>query len=125
MRRPTTVIWDRLGILLSLLCLVHCLVLPLLLAGLSVWNFLEGAHLWLALAVAPVTLLAAVPGYRRHGRREVLWLLSVDVVGLFVALPAGHAAGALAEQALTSAAGFLLVAGHWINTRAGHDHDAC
>lgn len=51
---------DGFAIAMSLACLVHCLALPLIFALAPAWSrwlgLPEAMHLWLLLAVAPVTL---------------------------------------------------------------------
>ncbi|HVM23081.1 MAG TPA: MerC domain-containing protein [Sphingomicrobium sp.] len=62
---------DGLAIGASLLCIVHCLLLPLAIALLPALGGLidvpETAHLILFLLAVPVSSLAVVSGYRRHG----------------------------------------------------------
>lgn len=115
---PRLGVWDRFGIVLSALCLAHCLAVPVLLAGSAAWAS-EAVHLWLAVGLVPVTALAVVPGYRRHGRGEVLVLAAVGLAGLFAALLLEPVVGASGERLITAGAGILLVAGH---LRNGHRH---
>lgn len=112
--------WDRLGIGLSLLCLAHCLVVPLVLIGFPAW-FASGAlHGWLVVLVAPAAALAAWPGYRRHRNRRVLLLLGAGV-GLLVGGLLLHEVGGPAGEAIFTVAGSaLLVAGHGLNGRLQH-----
>ncbi|GIV57182.1 MAG: MerC domain-containing protein [Bacteroidetes bacterium] len=116
--------WDRLGIGISGLCMIHCLLLPVVLALAPLWPMAEDLHAWLhpvfALLLVPTTLLAMAHGYRRHhDRRIVLWL-SVGLVIVLVAGVLGHRMpGAFTETALTVTGSVVLIAGHWRNWRAG------
>lgn len=86
---------DRLGICLSALCLVHCLLTPvliLLLPSLQLFEahgsgshiFHESFHLALLLVLPIVAVLAFVPGFRRHGDKRVFaWSLpGLALVGI-------------------------------------------
>lgn len=112
---------DRIGILASAVCLVHCLLLPLivpllpLLAGLAE---AEAFHEGLLVLLSLCAIVAFVPGYRAHR------LLSVVLFGgLGVALLAG---GVLAhdwpplagfDTPLTVIGGLVLVSTHLLNLR--------
>lgn len=115
---PRLGLWDRFGIVLSVACLAHCLAVPLVLAGTTAWAS-EALHLWLAVGLVPVTALAVVPGYRRHGRRMVPVLAVLGLAGLFAAIALEPAVGASGERAITAGAGVLLVTAH---LRNGHRH---
>lgn len=113
-----TSVWDRLGIGLSVLCMIHCLAVPVVLTGLTTWAVSESFHFWMALLIVPVAVLAAVPAYRTHRQPAVPWLLGAGVVLLFGALLAEPVVGSLGENVVTVAGGGLLIAGHWINGHA-------
>ena len=121
---------DRLGIVLSGVCIVHCLALPLLVAALPLLGggVLGGHsfHEWLLLAVVPVSLVALVFGYRRHGDPMVLkmgagglLLLCFATYGYrLVGLPENW------ERAISIVGGLIHAGGHVLNfrrTRAMHD----
>ncbi|MBR8844402.1 MULTISPECIES: MerC domain-containing protein [Pseudoalteromonas] len=62
---------DKAAIGLSMLCLVHCLILPFLLLVLPPFAGLlalsdEAFHEWLLIAVIPISVLALGFGYVRH-----------------------------------------------------------
>lgn len=114
--------WDRLGIGLSVLCMVHCLAVPVLLTGLTAASVGESFHLWMALLIVPVAVLAAVPSYRTHRRRSVLWFLAAGVVLLFAALALEPVVGEVGENVVTVIGGGLLTFGHWKNWHARPDH---
>lgn len=70
---------DRLGMWTSALCVVHCLLTPVLLSFSAVLAHLlpaeEGTHRTLALLVALFGTVALVAGFRRHRRPEVMLLM--------------------------------------------------
>jgi hypothetical protein len=72
---------DRTGILLTTLCAVHCLTMPFLMiaAPLLIPVFL-GLHKYLAWAVAPIAVMAAVRGWQKHRRADVVVLLLVGAL---------------------------------------------
>ena len=63
---------DTLGIFCSLLCLIHCIVLPVALSALSI-NYLE-SDFFHALIIGPACYFAWTgfqKGYLQHGRKSV------------------------------------------------------
>ena len=74
---------DRLGIWTSLLCVVHCLLTPVLISFSAVIaHFLpteESLHRRLALLVASFGAFALITGFRRHRRALVLFLMFVGL----------------------------------------------
>ncbi|MEM1127839.1 MAG: MerC domain-containing protein [Bacteroidota bacterium] len=119
---PTLGVWDRLGLSLSGLCMVHCLLFPMLLAVLPLWPVLEGTHealhIIFAVLLVPLTLAAAITGYRRHRSRFVLALLGAGMVFVtLVAVLGHHGLSAPVETMVTVGGSVLLLVGHWQNWR--------
>ncbi|NVB37017.1 MerC domain-containing protein [Pseudenhygromyxa sp. WMMC2535] len=120
---------DRLGVLASSLCAVHCAIaalLPALLGALG-GSFLLSHHSeWLFIAAAIVFAAATlVISWRRHRSRRVAALLITGVVGLLTSRALEdnseqlHAdASGLAGTAVGVASGLLIVLGHALNLRA-------
>jgi hypothetical protein len=103
----------------SLLCLIHCLALPLLLlllpGMLGLFAHSEAFHYAVLLLVVPSAFAAFWLGYRRH-RAIVPALLGVaGVACLVLALLPGQAEGF--ETWATVAGSLLLVIGHTMNWR--------
>jgi hypothetical protein len=115
--------WDRLGIGLSVLCLVHCLALPWLLATLPVVMLAAlpaglRENEWLhAALIAPVLLVSGPVLLRGRPRIERTVLVVVAFAALVGALFFSNPAN---EQALTVAGGLMLLAAHWDNLHRGH-----
>lgn len=111
---------DFVGIGLSLLCLVHCLALPVLIAfAPAILRGLPGddvTHRSLAVMIGLVGLLAFRSGYKVHRKR---WVLAVFVIGLalvsIVAALGEAVLSAHVESAITVCGGLLLVTAHLFN----------
>lgn len=123
-------IWDRLGIAMSIVCLVHCLVLPFAVALLPLfaveWMQAGAFHGAMALALMPVALFAIVPGLRVHRRLSVAGAMAAGLSLLSTAAFAGQ--GWIArewEVGLTLAGGAILVAAHAVNLALCRTCPAC
>ena len=111
---------DLLGVGLSLLCLIHCLALPVLIAFAPVLlKSLPGdevTHRSLAVIIGFVGFLAFRSGYKVHGRR---WLLGLFLFGLMLVSAAAVLGDAIltsyGEAAITVCGGLILVAAHLFN----------
>ena len=130
-------LWDRLGIAMSVVCLVHCLMLPVVIAALPLvaaqWLEATTFHTAMALALMPIALLAVVPGLRVHGRVSVAAAMAAGLSLLSTAAFAGERL--LSNEwatGLTVAGGTILVTAHAVNlvlcrtcpACATHEHDA-
>ncbi len=114
--------WDRVGIWLSGICLIHCLLLPLALVVLPVsalvvtWH--EDVHVVFAVLLVPTTALAFYQGYRRHRQKRVLWGFGPGLALVLLASFPGHEAlGVLGGTLVTMLGSALLIWGHWQNWR--------
>jgi hypothetical protein len=110
---------DGTAVGLSFLCLVHCLLLPIILALFPALGGLvdlpEWLHLLLFALSVPLSSLATVAGYRRHGARMPG---AIAACGLLL-IGTGALAGLplLLETSVTVAGSLLLAAGHICNWR--------
>lgn len=115
-------ITDKFAIGLSLICTIHCLALPILLALLPSMAALqldnEAFHLWMIIAVLPTSIYALTLGCKQHKRYRVFILGSIGLSLLVLALVLGEKhVGEAGEKILTIiGAGFVAV-GHWFNYR--------
>lgn len=108
---------DKLGVTVSSLCLVHCLVFPVLLAvlpGLGWLNPDERIHWLLTLAAVPVAAFALLPGYRIHRCPWVLW---AGLMGLLLMVGTPFFWTGLFEEVATSIGAICLVTAHLQNRR--------
>jgi uncharacterized membrane protein YfcA len=111
---------DGLGIIASSLCLVHCVLTPVLLSLLSVWaHYLpseERFHRILASLVAALGGVAIFSGYRRHRQSRVLLLMGVGLLLIFAGAYWGSRLPShLAEVAVTMIGSCFMIAGHFLN----------
>src|SRR6202521_4329336 len=78
---------DQIGIWTSTLCVIHCLLTPVLLSLSAVSaHFLpseEKTHRTLAVAIAALGAIALVRGYRTHHSSRVLVLMVIGLVFIF------------------------------------------
>jgi hypothetical protein len=128
---------DRLGIGMSLICAVHCLLTPILLVLLpiiasSFWMD-ERFHLWMIILVVPLTCLSFLLGCKRHRDIPLLVLAILGVSLLFCGVcfgcntcAGGHHLPTLSdfknfphgfESVFTTLGGILLVLAHIRNYR--------
>lgn len=108
---------------MSGLCVVHCLVLPVVVSLLPLWPAVAALDAWVhpffALLLVPTTLLAAASGLRQHRQRRIAGWLGA---GLVIVL-AASGLGLLGledtyEAGFTLLGGGLLISGHWRNWQA-------
>ncbi|MCP3142567.1 MerC domain-containing protein [Pyxidicoccus xibeiensis] len=114
---PVASRWDGLGQLVSALCIVHCVGVPLVLGLLpaAVAGLLEdeAVHHWLLLLVTVTALAAFVPGWRHHRRGS-----AAALAGVGLALLLGGAFGVPEdasgpwEMGLTLAGGGVMALAH-------------
>ncbi len=122
--------WDRVGIVGSMLCIAHCVSMPLLIGVLSVagLGFLGGewVHQVLALLLVGVAVLAFGPGFRAHGNRAVV---ALAVVGVGLLVGTGFVLEPLVsepvEVGLTVAGSAVLVGAHVANWRLTSAVECC
>ena len=111
---------DRLAILLSALCLVHCLALPVaLLAAPVLATWMTGTETtvhWILLALAvPLSIWAFVRGYRHHRDGIASWVGTIGLVLMFLGV--SHLFRESLEIPLTLAGVALVSVAHLRNIR--------
>ena len=114
-----TRIWDGTGLLLSLTCVAHCLVTPLLAVAIPVLVATEEqTHQGFALAILLVGSVAFLLGFRKHQKADPLLIGSLGIVVIGTAaffsenLAIDGIGGISTEVALTLAGGTCLVIAH-------------
>lgn len=128
---PSTPILDRLGATGSLLCAVHCALLPLVIAilpslGIAAWLG-EGFEHGFVVFATLLGLSTVLWGYRRHRAVRAIGLLLPGLAALWLGMlsPALH--DAVVPHAVVMTFGGTLVGfAHLLNLRLnhGHVHDA-
>ena len=107
------------AVVLSALCLLHCLALPLLVAGLPLLaQFSEGhLHAQMLVVVVPLSVVALALGYRRHNSLRIVAAGAVGMALLAVGATVAHSYWGLAADRTFSVAGALtLAAAHYFNS---------
>jgi uncharacterized membrane protein YozB (DUF420 family) len=111
---------DRVGIVASTVCFVHCLLTPVVLSLSAVYaHFLpteEHTHRVLAVAVTLIGTLAIGSGYRRHKKSSILWLTASGLALIFTgAFYGDRLPSHWAEVAITLIGGACMIAAHRMN----------
>lgn len=111
---------DRLAIIMSALCIVHCLALPVLLVALPFMAEFAATHwhLPMLLFAVPVSVTAIVIGYRRHGNIALVAGVGTGLALLVAGATIAHDhLGPLADRSMTIAGSLILAYVHWQNSR--------
>lgn len=125
---------DKAAISLSLLCTMHCLLVPLVVAfaptAVAVSRTDEALHLWLLIAVVPISASALTLGCKKHKRYGLLLIGGVGLVVLCAAALLGHEILSESMEKLLTVVGAGIIAfGHFWNYRLcrdqGRDQDSC
>ena len=86
--------WDKTGIVLSTICILHCLLMPVISAYLLVLGMNLGSddlfHRLFLLVLAGAGLLAFLPGMRKHSDHRVLFLAGFGFAILAFMAFVGH-----------------------------------
>ena len=113
-------ILDNAAVLLSGLCLLHCLTLPLLIALLPfMGQFGDGHfHLQMLIVVLPVSMVAFSLGFRRHRNKTIAaWGIAGMLLLLIGATVAHSSYGIVADRTVTITAALTLAIAHYYNNR--------
>jgi hypothetical protein len=116
-----TRVWaDRLGVWSSALCVVHCLLTPLLLSLSAVMAHLlpaeERTHRSLAVLVACFGAISLLTGFRKHRRTRVILLMAAGLGCISGAAWFGDELPAHAwEVGITFMGSGLMIAAHRLN----------
>lgn len=108
--------WDRVGIGLSGVCAIHCLLVPVVVSLIPLWpafeEFHEYTHLIFFLAIAPTVILSL---QRKHESLAVSLFLLGGVAVIFLAWFFNNTLGEYGEAGVTLIGSMLLIRGHWLN----------
>ncbi|NBC64974.1 MAG: MerC family mercury resistance protein [Bacteroidetes bacterium] len=117
--------WDKVGILLSGLCALHCLLIPVLLTLLPLWSIGFTIHEWahpLFLALILPTIVLAIK--KSESDKTVKLLLFTGMSLLILALLLHDWTGHTVETIITLIGTATLITGHWKNYKQ-HSAQAC
>ena len=121
---------DRVSIGVSLLCVIHCAVLPIVLAvfpTLVVLPFEDHVfHQLLIWVILPTSTVAVFLGCRRHKDRGVFIGAAIGLSALVLTALFGHdVLGEFGEKAATFVAAIILASAHFRNWSLCHKMDSC
>ena len=119
----TTEMLDRTAILLSGLCVVHCIAFPLLIvAAPFLGQFTEGHfHAQMLVIVLPLSTAALAFGFRRHKSTKIIITGGIGMLLLLVGGTIMHDQfGIVADRVFTMSGALVLGISHWWNSRAGN-----
>ncbi len=122
---------DRLAITLSTVCMIHCLVLPIILILLPTLTSItffsdERFHTWLLYVVIPISAFALVSGYFHHRNLFVVLVTSIGISILVLTAFLGHAVLGDKGEVIASVFGSVLVAyGHIKNFKNRKQRSQC
>jgi len=111
---------DKAAVALSGLCILHCLLMPLIIVLLPFFGHFSDRHLHteILLVVLPVSLIALAIGYRRHANKGVVGWGIAGLLLLIVGATLGHNLyGVVADRTLTMAGSVILAIAHYRNSR--------
>ena len=108
--------WDRVGIGLSSICAIHCLLVPVIISLIPLWPAFEElhgyTHLFFFLAIAPTVILSL---RNRHESKVTTFFLVLGVLVIFLAWFFNETLGEYGEAGVTLIGSMLLIRGHWLN----------
>jgi len=110
---------DGAAVVLSGLCLLHCLALPLVVAGVPFLAQFAETHLHyqVLVAVIPLSVLALGLGYRRHRDWRILLAGACGMTLLVIGATVAHSELGLAADRLFTVIGSLVLASaHFFNS---------
>lgn len=127
--------WDLWGVVISGLCVIHCIAIPLVLLifpafGLKIFPREDITHAVLLSFILGVAGLAFVTGYRVHGQsRPVVWLVAGLVVVIYATFFAHDQLGHNWEPVIAILGSLCLIRAHYLNhkckkceTAHAHNH---
>jgi len=113
-------ILDHVAIALSGLCLLHCLLLPFIIALLPLLSQIDESHFHaqMLIVVVPVSVFALALGFRRHASKAIIaWGIAGVVILVFGGTIAHANYGATVDTLLTMVGAIVLATTHYFNNR--------
>ncbi len=125
---------DRVGVIASTLCAIHCAVTPFLLILLptfgKIWSH-PATHWGMALFVVPIAVAMMTAGYRKHRRK---WIVAIGSLGVALviagaAVPYLKSSSSPSAEAATPTPAASSTETETCSTETGHEeheeHDSC
>lgn len=111
---------DKAAVALSGLCLLHCLLMPVIITALPFFGQFSERHLHaeILIIVLPISLIALSIGFRRHADKRVVgWGIAGLLLLLVGATLAHNLYGVVADRILAITGSVILAAAHYRNSR--------
>jgi len=111
---------DKAAVTLSGLCLLHCLLLPVIITVLPFFGQFSERHLHaeMLVIVLPISLIALTIGFRRHADKRVVgWGIAGLLLLIVGATLAHNLYGIVADRMLTITGSVILAVAHYRNSR--------
>lgn len=110
---------DKIGILTSTLCLVHCLVFPFLFSILPALKVIDGGFEWILIFIAFVVgSLSFYDNAKKHGYMNPLYLFSLGFLCILISK--------IFNEESSNIGGLVcLIIAHWLNYSYIKKKDGC
>ena len=115
---------DRIAMLLSGVCLVHCLVVPVALTLVPIFSLSALAedllfHQLMLWIIVPTSLIALTVGCKKHRRWPIAITGLLGILVLFIVSILGHDFLSVTQEKISTTFGGLILAfSHYLNYRA-------
>lgn len=115
-------VWDRLGLTLSFVCLIHCLATPLILISLPLlakyYLLHPYFHLLMAALIIPIAGMAFYSGFKHH-HKKMVFILGIPGLFLITFVPwLAHGTNIhISEFIFVSVGSVLMMIAHLMNYR--------
>jgi hypothetical protein len=120
----TKYLWDKIGILVSALCLAHCIAMPIIFFAFPTIqvSFLEDQfHKIIFLAMLVVSFAAFVPAFTKHRQLQVLFKATCGILFFVSSIFIGHEFSSYyLELALGVTGSLFLIWAHLSNISCVH-----
>jgi len=111
---------DKAAVALSGLCLLHCLLMPVIITALPFFGQFSARHLHAEILtiVLPISLIALSIGFRRHADKRVVgWGIAGLLLLIVGATLAHNMYGVVTDRMLAITGSVILAAAHYRNSR--------
>ena len=79
--------FDRLGVIASILCAIHCALTPILLILLptfgKAWAH-PATHWGMAIIVIPIAVFMMLKSYKKHAKKKILYIGSIGILLIII-----------------------------------------
>ena len=116
--------WDRMGIIVSISCILHCLLMPIAIIALPMIPYLEASeeklHLVFAILAIPIAVFSLWRGFKCHALIRPMFFAGLGIALLWIAMLV-HEPHWL-EILVTGIGASLIIVSHVLNHRCTHHY---